>query len=64
MICFANRLTGFFMVLIFAEKCFHADYKVAIVLYKYFVDLLKLLSAVIIVVLSKSLVYLYYIVDN
>ena len=57
MICFANSLAVFIMVLIFTGRYFCVEY-VLIVLS------IKLLSAMIIVVLSKSLVYSYYIVCN
>ena len=57
LICFAKRLTGFRMVLLFAERYFCGEY-VLIVLS------VKSLSAIVIVVLSKSLVYCYYVVCN
>ena len=56
-ICFAKRLAGFRMVLVFTGRYFRAEY-VLIVLS------VKLLSAMAIVVLSKSLVYCYYVVCN
>ena len=57
LICFAKRLAGFRMVLVFTGRYFRAEY-VLIVLS------VKLLSAMVIVVLSKSLVYCYYVVCN
>ena len=57
MICFANRLAGFHMVLVFTERCSRAEYVVIVLS-------VKLLSAMVIVVLSKSLVYCYYVVCN
>ena len=56
-ICFAKRLAGFRMVLVFTGRYFRAEY-VLIVLN------VKLLSVMVIVVLSKSLVYCYYVVCN
>ena len=63
LICFANQLTGFHMMLVFAERRFRTDDNV-VYCFKYFVNFFKLLSAMIIVVLSKSLVYCYYVVYN
>ena len=57
LIYFAKRLAGFRMVLLFAERYF-------CVVYVLIVLPVKLLSAVVIVVLSKSLVYCYYVVCN
>ena len=57
LICFAKRLAGFRMVLVFTGRYFRAEY-VLIVLS------VKLLSVMVIVVLSKSLVYCYYVVCN
>ena len=57
LICFAKRLAGFRMVLVFTGRYFRAEY-VLIVLN------VKLLSVMVIVVLSKSLVYCYYVVYN
>ena len=57
LIYFAKRLAGFRMVLLFAERYF-------CVVYVLIVLTVKLLSAVVIVVLSKSLVYCYYVVCN
>ena len=57
LICSANRLAGLRMVLVFAEKYFRAEYVVVVLS-------IKLLSAMVIVVLSKSLVYCYYVVCN
>ena len=57
LICFAKRLAGFRMVLVFTGRYFRAEY-VLIVLS------VKLLSAMVIIVLSKSLVYCYYVVCN
>ena len=57
LICFAKHLAGSRMVLVFTGRYFHAEY-VLIVLS------VKLLSAMVIVVLSKSLVYCYYVVCN
>ena len=57
LICFAKRLAGFRMVLVFAGRYFCGEY-VLIVLS------VKLLSVMVIVVLSKSLVYCYYVVCN
>ena len=57
LICFAKRLAGIRMVLVFTGRYFRAEY-VLIVLS------VKLLSAMVIVVLSKSLVYCYYVVCN
>ena len=57
LICFAKSLAAFRMVLVFTGKYFRAEY-VLIVLS------VKLLSAMVIVVLSKSLVYYYYVVCN
>ena len=56
-ICFAKRLAGFRMVLVFTGRYFRAEY-VLIVLN------VKLLVVMVIVVLSKSLVYCYYVVCN
>ena len=57
LICFAKRLAGFRMVLVFAGRYFCGEY-VLIVLS------VKLLSVMVIVALSKSLVYCYYVVCN
>ena len=57
LICFAKRLAGFHMVLVFTGRYFRAEYA-------FIVLSSKLLSAVVIVVLSKSLVYRYYVVCN
>ena len=57
LICFAKHLTGFHMVLVFAGRYFRAEY-ILIVLSA------KLLSAMVIVVLSKSLAHCYYVVCN
>ena len=57
LICFARRLAVFRMVLVFTGRYFRAEY-VLIVLS------VKLLSAMVIVVLSKSLVHCYYVVCN
>ena len=57
LICFAKRLADFHIVLVFTGKYFRAEY-VLIVLN------VKLLSVMVIVVLSKSLVYCYYVVCN
>ena len=57
LICFAKRLAGFRMVLVFAGRYFSGEY-VLIVLS------VKLLSVMVIVALSKSLVYCYYVVCN
>ena len=57
LICFAKRLAVFRMVLVFTGRYFRAEY-VLIVLS------VKLLSAMVIVVLSKSLVCCYYVVCN
>ena len=54
LICFAKRLAGFRMVLVFTRRYFRAEYVLSV----------KLLSAMVIVVLSKSLVYCYYVVCN
>ena len=56
-ICFAKRLAGFRMVLVFTERYFRAE-DVLIALS------VKLLSEMVILVLSKSLVYCYYVVFN
>ena len=55
LIWFAKRLASFRMVLVFTGRYFRAEY-VLIVLN------VKLLSVMVIVVLSKSLVYCYYVV--
>ena len=57
LICFAKRLAGFRMVLVLTGRYFRAEY-VLIVLS------VELLSVMVIVVLSKSLVYCYYVVCN
>ena len=57
LICFAKRLADFRRVLVFAERYFRAEY-VLIALS------VKLLSAMVIVVLSNSLVYCYYVCAN
>ena len=57
LIFFAKRWAGFRMVLVFTGRYFRVEY-VLIVLS------VKLLSAMFIVVLSKSLVYCYYVVCN
>ena len=57
LIYLAKRWAGFRVVLVFTGKYFRAEY-VLIVLS------VKLLSAMVIVVLSKSLVYCYYVVYN
>ena len=54
LICFAKRLAGFRMVLVFTGRYFRAEYVLSV----------KLLSAMVIVALSKSLVYCYYVVCN
>ena len=51
------HLAGFRMVLVFAGRYFRAEYVLI-------VSSVKLLSAMVIVVLSKSLVYCYYVVYN
>ena len=55
LICFAKRLAGFRIVLVFTRRYFRAEY-VPIVLS------VKLISAMALVALSKSLVYCYYVV--
>ena len=57
LIYFAKRRAGFRMVLVFTGKYFRAEY-VLIVLN------VKLLSVMVIVVLSKSLVYCYHVLCN
>ena len=57
LICFAKRLAGIRMVLVFTGRYFQAEY-VLIVLN------VKLFSVMVIVVSSKSLVYCYYVVCN
>ena len=57
LICFAKRLAGFWMMLDFTGRYFRAEY-VLIVL------TVKLLPAMVIVALSKSLVYCYYVDYN
>ena len=57
LIPFAKYLAGFRMVLVFTGRYFRAEY-VLIVLN------VKLLVVMVIVVLSKSLVYCYYVVCN
>ena len=57
LICFAKRLAGFWMMLDFTGRYFRAEY-VLIVL------IVKLLPAMFIVALSKSLVYCYYVDYN
>ena len=57
LICFAKCLAGFRMVLVFTRRNFRAEY-VLIVLS------VKLLSAMVIVILRKSLVYFYYAMCN
>ena len=59
LICFAKGLAGFRMMLIFAGRYFRAEY-IPIV----FVLSVKLLSAMVIDVLSKTLIYCYYLVCN
>ena len=54
---YGKYLAGFRMVLVFTRRYFRAEY-VLIVLS------VKLLSAMVIVVLSKSLVYCYCVVCN
>ena len=54
LICFAKRLAGFRMVLVFTRRYFRAEY----------VLIVKLVSVMVIVVLGKSLVYCYYVVCN
>ena len=57
LIYFARRLAGFLMVFVFAERYFRAEYALIVLS-------VKLLSAMVIVVLSKSLVYCYCVVCN
>ena len=57
LICFAKRLAGFRMVLVFAERYFRAEYVLI-------VASVKPLLAMVIVVLSYSLVSCYYMVCN
>ena len=57
MIYFARRLAGFLMVFVFAKRYFRTEYALIVLS-------LKLLSAMVIVVLSKSLVYCYCVVCN
>ena len=57
LIYFAKRLAGFCMVLVFTGRYFRADYVLIILS-------VRLLSAMVVVVLSKSLVYCYYVVCN
>ena len=57
LICFAKRLASFRKVLVFTGRYFRAEY-ILIVLS------VKLLLAMVIVVLGKSLVYGYYVMCN
>ena len=54
LIWFAKRLASFRMVFVFTGRYFRAEY----------VLIVKLVSVMVIVVLSKSLVYCYYVVCN
>ena len=60
LICFANWLAGFRMVSDFAERYFCAEYVVIALSICRFLNL----SAMIVVALSKSLAYYYYVVCN
>ena len=57
LICFAKHLAGFRMVLVFTGRYFHAEYVLVVLS-------VKLFSAMVILVLSKSLLYSYYVVCN